>query len=244
MQTEVVIDASEVLSFMERLSGFAPRAQEVAINRTVEEILAGARKLAKDNLTVRAANFILPPVQLPRHWRADARKNRLEAMAAWGDYDGRNSIGARRSIILSKFDRGGTKTASATNNPIAIPTKALRSSPSTLIPRKMYPRNLVGTFDKEGGFTGLGRSARFRVSRRPRQVGRYFVLGGPNQSGWGLFERTGPGDRDIRKLWTFKQSIPIPRRLPFLDMAEQIVDERFTINMMGAIELALSRGWK
>lgn len=238
MIADVTVDAKDFLSLMDRFSKFAPRAQEIAINRTVEEALAAASKLIQRNFTVRNPRFILPPIQLPRVWRADAKRNRLFAVAALGDFDGRSSIGARRSLLLSKFEPGGQLDARGL--PLAIPTKALRSSPSAVVPRKLYPRNLVGEFNSEGTLTGLGRRARTK-GKRKKAVGRFFVLGGASDRFWGIYERTGPAETDIRRLWTFRTRIPIPKRLPFTQTVQQIVDQRFEVNLRGAIDLLLVR---
>lgn len=238
MLTEITVDAKDFLSLLTRLSSFAPRAQEVAINRTVEEVLAEARTIIRRNFTVRVPGFILPPVQLPRVWRADAKRNRLFAVAALGDFDGRNSIGARRSLILSKFEAGGQRDAGTL--PIAIPTKAARPSPSSVVPRKLYPRNLIGEFNQEGTLTGLGRKARTK-GKRQKAVGRFFVLGSSADRFWGVYERTGPAESDVRRLWTFRRRIPIPQRLPFTATTQRIVATRFEPNLRGAIDLELRR---
>lgn len=235
MIADITVDAKDFLSLMDRFSKVAPRAQEIAINRTVEEVLAEARKLVQRNFTVRNPRFILPPIQLPKVWRADAKRNRLFAVAALGDFDGRGSIGARRSLLLSKFEPGGQLNAGRL--PIAIPTDTLRGAKSAVIPRKLYPRNLIGEFNQDGILTGLGRKARLKGRKRKKAVGRFFVLGNQSDRFWGIYTRTGPGESDIRRLWTFRNRIPIPQRLPFTQTTQKIVDQRFEANLRGAIEL-------
>lgn len=240
--------ADEVIAFFDRYQRHFPFAGSVALNRTVEEALAAERRNISARFIVRRPGFVLPPQQLPATWRAT--KDRLWAKMDIADDDGgKAGIGARRKAILAKFEEGGRKTARDPNLPIAIPTKVLRPAPTNLVPQRLYPRNLVGRFDTLGGFRGLARTARSRASFRKgkgettqvwrRQVGRYFVLGALGERGFGIYERTGPGRQDVRRLWIFRQAIPIPARLAFEATARQVIEERFHPNMEGAFELAL-----
>lgn len=247
MQAEFTVDATEALSFLERFGKQGRYAQAVAINRTVEEAMAEGRAMILRTMTVRAPRFILPPIQLPRTARADAKRDRLYAAIQLGyDDGGRQSIGARRSFMLSKFETGGRKVMRDSNYPVAIPTKELRSSASVLVPRKLYPRNILGSFDQFGQLAGLGRQARTKLGRKrkdgtrsTKQVGRYFMLGGPTSKFWGAYERTGPKSTDVKRLWTFKTSVPVPKRLDYYATAQRIVNDRFWPNLEGALELAL-----
>lgn len=210
----------------------------IALNRTAELALAEERKAIQRNFIVRAPGFILPPLQIPNAHRAT--KTRLAVAVKLGYEEQGRSIGNRRAQILSPFEEGTPKRGRL-DMPIAIPTKAVRPDPRGLIPQRMYPRNLIGNFSVLGRFVSLGTKAREkRVFKKhkgttkvfSRQVGRYFTMDPRQQRGlspraWGVWERTGPGTRDIRLLWAFRIQVPRPARLTFHKTAQESVDRNF-----------------
>jgi len=229
------VRSDQVLGFMERFSKQAPFAISLGINRLTELAMAAAGKGIKARMIVRVPKFTLPPQQLPTKWRAT--KEKLFAVADIAYDDGPGSIGARRRAILSKFEEGGRKRSVDPTFPIAIPTKALRPSPTDLVARKMYPRNLVGGFDQLGVFVGLGRKARTR-GKRQKSIGRYFVLGQQDDPFWGLYERTGPSN--IRKLWKFTTQIPIPAILHYQADITRTVEQHYDTELRAAMDYAIA----
>lgn len=243
----------EVRRALEAVPKQARYATSIAINRTLEEALAAGRKEIQQTMLVRTPQFILPPTQLPTHARA--KPARLEGVAAFGYPDvAPGSIGARREKILRKFEHGGGKQADDPHFPIAIPTRALRPNPSVLVPRAMYPVNLRLTprRDADGSTLvakrrgkvrsldgGVVRSRRHRAELQLEGIGGTFgVLDERGALRW-VFQRTGPGRRDVRLIWAFRRSIRIPRLLHFTSLATRVVDDRFLVNFTGAWELAL-----
>jgi hypothetical protein len=43
---------------------------------------------------------------------------------------------------------------------------------------------------------------------------------------WGVFQRVGPGDRDIRMLWAFRTKIQLPPRLHFYETFDRTLNAR------------------
>jgi hypothetical protein len=162
----------------------------------------------------------------------------LSVRIAIGD-GGPAKLGDRRRAILEKFERGGHRTATEVM-PLAIPTRALRLSPTVVPPQSMYPRNLVGTFTSKGAFVALGRRTPKSTARRRRRTGgtgSYFVLGGSGDRFWGLYQRL---DRHrIALLWAFRLSVPIPARLGWVRTVTDTINARVHANMTGAIDLAI-----
>lgn len=240
------------------LRDVAPRqvmfGMAIAMNRTMEDWLAAARKQIAERMTVRVATFTLPPRELPRI--AQATRQKLQAQAAFGYSDVmRDTIGERREKILRKFETGGTKEARDPFKPIAIPTSALRRSFGDLVPRQMFPENLrlqpkkVGSGEtlvaRRGGkvvtLDGKKLGKRARIAAGLEGIGGTFTINDPDGKPIGVYQRIGRGRTraDVRRLWTYKSKIRIPDRLDVFDLADVIVRERLLINFQGAIELAL-----
>lgn len=230
----------------------APFAASVAINRTLEEGMAATADLMRRVMTVRVAGFVLPPVQLPRIARAT--KKNLTAQAAFGYADiTADSIGARRERIFRKFQEGGIKSAEDPDFPIAIPTRALRPSATTLVPRAMYPVNLRLAPRREASGNTLPALRRGKVrtlggeviGQRARKqqglmgIGGTFVMRGVDGRPIGIFQRTGSGVRDVRMIWKYHARIRIPALLPFFQLMEQIVHSRLVTNFEGAMAMAV-----
>lgn len=227
-------------------------AASVALNRTVEEAHAVMRRGIGQRFIVRVPQFVYPPVQLPNVWRATV--DRPSAFFALGDDEGGSAgIGARREAILTKFETGGRKTATNPSFPIAIPTKAIRPSPTALVPRALYPVNLrlAPRLDASGATIPALRRGKVRTltggvvaSKKKRAalglqgIGGTFTIGTPDRA-IGVFQRVGRGRGAIRLIWAYRQSIPIPPRLHWVETAETVATNRLQPNFEGALEFAL-----
>lgn len=230
----------------------APYAASISINRTLEEGLSKTREEMQRSFIVRVPGFVLPPVQLPRVARATKKNLTAQAALGYGDIS-QDSIGDRRERIFRKFQTGGMKVAEDPSFPIAIPTKALRPSPTTLIPRAMYPTNLRLAPRREASGATLPALRRGKVrtlggeaiGKRARKeqglmgIGGTFVLYGPDGRPIGIFQRTGSGVRDVRMIWAYARSIRIPARLPFFSIMERIIQDRLVVNFDGAMAMAI-----
>lgn len=233
-----------------------PFALAIALNRTVEDGLAIARKEMQAKFIIRVPSFDLPPLTLPKVWQAT--KTRPSAIFALGDSDGgRQGIGARRSRIFSKFQDGGSKFAKNPDFPIAIPTRALRPNPQALVPRGAYPKNLRLGPRRDAGnqiVPGL-RKGKIRtlagapIGKRARKRQGLAGIGGTftvnnKETGKpiGIFQRTGLGKNDVKMIWAYKQSIHIPKRLDWVGIAQRTANARFQINFNGALAFAIRTG--
>jgi hypothetical protein len=242
-----------LLAQLSGLSKQVPYAISVAINRTAEEVLAEGRRQIKATMIVRAPGFVLPPVQLPRNWKATA--TRPIATVKLGDDDGgRQSIGARRRAILDKFEEMGRKTADDPDFPIAIPTRSLRKTPTALVPRAMYPKSLrlAPRMDasgktilakRKGKVRGLDGGAvgskKKRMEAGLQGIGGTFTMSRDGKP-LGVFQRVGRGRRSIRMIWAYRGSIRIPKKLDMLRRGSEIIETRLPINFEGALAIAIS----
>lgn len=238
--TITVNGADRVLAMLAEVRGQLPYAQMTAVNRTATDMLMAARRQISATYTVRTPNFILPPMLLPREWRAT--KERPQARVTLGD-GGQKKLGERRRAILEPFEEGKPKTISR-YGPVAIPTSYLRPNRSNLIEPKLYPRHLVGVFSNKGDFLFTGKKA--RVSSRSNKrtgavkgqaVGRYFVMGGEGDRFWGIYERQ--TKERLRKLWNYRSLVRRPGNLSFYDTMNRTFADRWQDNFAAAVSLAL-----
>lgn len=234
---------------LQELGQAFPKAAAIALNQTAEDVLVEQRQHIRESFMVRAPKFVLPPQRLPREWKAT--QTQLNAFIGLGpEFD---PIAKKRRSILEPFEVGAPKRMQ--KYPVAIPTQYIRPSWGALVPRKLYPRNLIGIFNSDGALTGLGTKARVKtrkyktkagVKTSSKQVGRYFTLGGANDKFWGLYERVGKGA--LRRLWTFRTGVPRPKRLEFVPTAVRVIAERWPINAQGIAdkfrEIAAARAAK
>lgn len=248
-----IIGLSEAVKALDDVARkHAPYAASLMINRTLEEVMAGARGQIQQRMKVRAPAFTLPPLQLPRAARATKTNLRGQAALGYGDVN-KDNVGDRREKILRKFETGGTKEAKDPQFPIAIPTKALRPAFGDLVPRAMFPQNLRLAPKKVGGGetlpalrNGLVRTLQGeKIGKRARKqqglegIGGTFTVNDENGMPIGIFQRTGRGQKDVRMIWLYKRKIRIPDLMDFFELAGQVIQERALINWQGALEMAL-----
>lgn len=255
MELSIRVDARDVVSALDAFSHQAPFAQSVALNRTAEEGLAVMRHRMREQFIVRVPDFDLPPQQIPGAFRA--KKDRLWTEVRLGYSDGPDSIGGRRERIFSRFEEGGVKAGTegrvaGISSPAAIPTKEIRPSPTSLVPRALYPVNLRlrARLDASGKFLAAKErgAQRNQIIKRGalklKQADRTFELDPSVQRGispraWGVWERIGPERGDIRLIWAYRATVPIPKRLGLGDSIQALVDARYADNLWGAFEMAL-----
>jgi hypothetical protein len=246
---DVEIDASGLVKAAGEYQQHLPYAIAIGLNRTAEEVLAGARQQIQRSMIVRVPTFTLPPVQLPAVWRAT--RERLESRFALGDDDGgKAGIGSRRIAILSKFEAAGTKAASDPDFPIAIPTRAIRPTPQALVPRSLYPTSLrlAPRKDVNGATLLAKRKGKVRGlagemvgSRKKRGemglvgIGGTFEIRDRDGRPIGVFQRFGRGHRQIRMIWAYRQRIHLPDLLDIRELIDLITRTRLEVNIVGAI---------
>jgi hypothetical protein len=221
-------------------------ASAVALNRTAEEINAGIRQRMQRNFTIRDPRLLnyIAPLTIPAALRATREKPRVVLETA------------ARGSLLVPFQEGEPKVGTP-DRPVAIPTRQLRFSRHTIIPKRWFPANLGLTPKRDPAgqqYYALGRNA-IRDRKTPIRVtksgavqikgkNRTFVLDpryhkgvSPEQAG--VYIRIGPKRDDIRMLWRYIPSVPRPRILVFFETARSIQEQRFLANYQGALAFAL-----
>lgn len=213
--------------FLAAVRGQLPFATSKAINDTAKDFQKAETEHIFSAFTVRREGFTKRSVKLTDR----ANKTKLWARVAMEDP---GQVASSRSLF-AKFESGGTKTGT-TLQPVAIPSDNLRISPKTNIPRSMYPKAL-GLVARRG-VKGILSAKTHVTSRGKIQIKgkrRTFVLGPP--AVWGVYRRV--NKEEIELLWTFKQRIPIPKRLSFVAIARKVVGDRFGPNFSLAFAFAV-----
>lgn len=223
------VDATQAIGLMGRISDNFPTARTWALNRTAEDVTAALRKDAAGRFIFRGArgqrvlNWYAPRT-LPAIMRARDNK-------PWATVEPEGP-----GKILRPFETGAPKVG-LHGQPVAIPTRAVRPTPQAEIPPKMFPFNLFPQL-RQGGTVARTKSGKIKRSKSFRQVKPFMLdpasMQGLRPQAWGIYQRTGPGRMDIRRLWSFRPSVPRPKLLTTYDTSKRVVAQRWTPNIVGA----------
>lgn len=246
MRISVKMQVQPAIRGVAKLAKQIPYAASIALNRTGEEANAAIRQQMLREFTVRDRNLLryVAPQQIPAPDRAT--KDRLSVLL--------QTEGKGR--ILNPYETGMRHDQRAPDEPVAVPTRDLRFTRQTVIPRRWYPANLglVAKKGPTGSYFALGRGAiknkatPFHTTARgavqTKGKLRTFVLDPKQNRGlspeqWGVYVRIGPKREDIRLIWQYRASVPRPRILHFEATARRVFADRYRANWNGAIALAL-----
>lgn len=231
-----------------------PFAMALAMNRTMEEVQVAQLREVADTMTIRNRLFITRLVKIAPDDRAF--KDRLTA--------GIRIEGPRakpdRGKVLTRHEVGGVRQA-ASQAPMFVPTRYLRSSPAQVISQALYPSYLGVVTSR------VGDSGRFReptlTQRGPMGTqhvrGRRgtFVLTPDlghriSARAQGVYQRIGAGKGAIVRIWQYRPFTTLQPTLRFSATFNAVVAERYNENFTGALAYALdenrqasaSAGWK
>lgn len=243
----VTIDARGTLKGLAAMNKQLVFATMNALNRTADDFNARMRRELPERFHVRQPGLIkhVAPVQLPKTQRAT--KTNLSAVMQT------ESLGR----IFNPYETGIPHRQTAPDRPVIVPTRQLRHTDQTTIPRKWYPTNLGLTARKDPTgrpFFALGKNS-LKHALTPQKVTkagkvqikgkhRTFVLDptlhdGVTQRQHGVYVRIGPAREDIRMLWQYRRQVPRPRALQFEATAREVFIQRYGVNFRGALAHAL-----
>jgi len=203
-----------------------PKVLANAINRTTEEAQARGRQRMHQVLTIRTSASAQFMERLLK-FRPDERA-RVDRLRAWLRVEGpatksRRGIGnGRTEDLLLRHEGGG----SSRTGPLFIPADSLRPSPTTVVPRALYP-------------VALGLAPRRGIDGSTTAARRQGKRGAFMMPGLGIFQRTGPDD--VEKLWHFTEKVRTPARLRLNDTIRRTVAERMGLNVQGMATTLLRR---
>jgi hypothetical protein len=224
-----------------------------AMNRTLDESQAAMRAGIRQRFTVRgrSAGFI---DRLVKRRREDfATRDRLVARIR---IEGPENDLAR-GAILARHEEGGLRTAGRGGYSIDpsyrvqgqffLPTGVLRSNPSEVIARAMYPANLrlAPRRDISGGMMSAKvhktRTGKLQLKGKRRTFVLFAAHGG---APIGIYQRgDGSGGRthseDFHRIWSYRKTIRLkPRRLEFFPTIRSTVQQRYQLNLGGFLRSA------
>lgn len=235
------------------------------LNDVALAIQAETYASAQAHLTIRteaSARFIRTRIRIPRGGFATRDEPRVQLEISDGDVTKNRG----KSSLLATLSGGGGEKAQGRWGPLAFPTRNLRTTAGTVIPRSMYPRalRLLERRDVDGG--ALAPTLGAKRTRRTRKKGatlgavrtragkwlirgkertfaidpRYQKAGKPTS--YGVYQRTGPGRGDVRLLWRYRDSYKVPSRVPFQSIADTVTvrdfGARFDRNLAHALATA------
>jgi hypothetical protein len=247
-QPVLQLDAKEVLAYFAFAGSRAPLGISIALNRTAELATARTRTRVRRVMDVRseqALRFALPVV-LPGKLRANP--SNLRAIIE----------PERIGQIYGPFEQGEIHGADSLGRMPAIPSTGfmgLRKTEKTVIPRALYPVNLGLQPRRDASSTkiyyalGGRRSKRFSQSPARLTSGGKVQLQGkrrtfqlPGAMGPVIWQRFGPGPRDIRALWFLRPSVPRPALLQLYETVQNTIDDEWTNEAQAALGYVMGLG--
>lgn len=205
-----------------------PFATSLALNQTAKDAQDAIKTRLRNVFTIRRA-WVAQGITIPKF--SDKNDSPMSVTI---------QLDPERSF-LAKFEGGGTKYGTD-EQPIAIPSTAIRPAFVDLPPLALYPKNLglVARQDVAGKTAVRGKITKRGVLEIQGKR-RTFVLTtdmfGVNVPG--VYQRTGPGKHDFQLLWAYKPQIPIPQELSFVETAKETVDAQWGPRFNAAFDRAV-----
>lgn len=256
----VVVDEKKAIADLKRIrEDQLPFAFSLGINNTAKGAVESTRARLGENFTINNARiaFLRRLIKFPRsQW---ATKKKLAATLGVHERDEDFGVGSSkdRGFLLGRHEEGGERNRTDDMRPFFVPTNELRSGAFDVPPRNMYPTALrlvdsIGTVRTVKITTGPAGDWGKRKTRRLRVKGVLaaqakgkrdtFIVDGRksgNPKAWGIFQRTGPGRRNIRMLWAFRTRIRLNKRLNFNTNVSTYVDRNVSRHFDDAINQAM-----
>jgi hypothetical protein len=213
-----------------------PFTLALALNRTGEDINAARRDLYPTQFHARNQQLIrwLAPPYLGRDKKAT--KTNLTVLLDTG-------LSAR---FLDPFETGRPHQIDRLGRLVAVPSSGfggLRPMPMTVIQKQLYPVNLGLQLrrDPKGGnaYYALGRGSikkrltplHVTAAGKHQWQGRFGTFQVDTPKGPMIFQRTGPGYRNTRLLWSLKPSVPRPANLRFVEVGKTVAAAKWLSNL-------------
>lgn len=229
----------EGLESMEHVARQLPFAMALAANKVAEDAQLAAQAGIRRRFTIspKREKFILGLVR---------RGHFATKREPWAEVGIGHDFGAgptkNRSFLLLRHQLGGQRVARNPLYPFAIPTKEVRPGPYGEVPQALSPKNLR-IFERRGVTGNLPIKSRLTRRGKVQIQGKRgaFVIDDREGSGtWGIFQRTGPGKRDIRRLFSLRQKIDLPPRLQFYEAVNEAVRRQMGVRFDEALKRALA----
>lgn len=201
----ISIDMTATQKMLAEAQKQIPYATSRAINQTLKDAQTAIVSNIKTAMTIRNQAFVKFSVKLTKQ----ARKHDLEGILAISDLPNKQS-----ADILSKFDFTSTITRKEPQEAhlLAVPTEAVRPTKESIIPRSMYPKNMLDAVKM------LSRSG-VPILAAPLGRGKH---------------------RQITTAYLLVQSVPIPHLFNFYQIGERVITATFQQNWDIAFNQAMA----
>lgn len=211
-----------------------------AINDTLREVQREERARVQSTFTLRKPEFVLREAAILRF-----------AKPADANMQGKAFVGQKRRMILSSFEKGGSRKAAMAA--AGVTSNGRRSA----VPLKGGParRTFASSVPRELQYTALKlRPDRGRGARRKRSAGamaqssavaikgqqRTFVLRSTKkQPEGGVYQRVGPKRGDIRLVYAFVPNLMVPKKLDFVRTAKAVTMQVFGRNLRSQVDRSM-----
>lgn len=222
--------AEEVNALLAKLPANARYGAALGMNRTMDEAQAEAKRGLSSKFTLRRKSFVENTIYRKpgEDW---ATKDRLEA---------RVQVNPERNH-LAKFEEGGDKGPTRGRKAVAVPViGGARPNKGAIVPEKFKLKTLFfsqqGLLSQARSIAGTkkrsGRNALLKASAK-----QYVSMNGK------VFEIVGTkATPRLKLLWVFKPSVRIAPKLRFVETGKRVIDRRGLSNILGAIEVEVTRG--
>ena len=229
----------EGIESMEHVARQIPFAMALTANAVAKDAQLAAQAGIRRRFTIspRRERFILGLVR---------RGHFATKREPWADVGIGHDHGAgptkNRSFLLLRHQLGGRRVARNPLYPFAIPTKEIRPDPYGEVPQSLLPKNLR-VFERRGVTGNLPIKSRLTKPGKVQIQGKRgtFIIDDRQGSGtWGIFQRTGPGRRDIRQLFFLRPQIDLPPRLQFYEAVQDAVRRQMSVRFDEALKRALA----
>ena len=229
----------EGIESMEHIARQLPFAMALTANWVAKDAQLAAQAGIRRRLTIapKRERFLLSLVR---------RSHFATKSEPWSEVGIGHDAGAgptkNRSFLLLRHQFGGTRAAKSPLFPFAIPSKAIRPGAYDEVPQSLLPKNLR-LFERRGVTGNLPIKSRVTKRGKVQIQGkrRTFIIDDREGSGtWGIFQRTGPGKRDIRRLFFLTSKITLPPRVQFYEAVNDAVRRQMPIRFDEALKRALA----
>lgn len=230
MEFTMKLEGADVVnSLLASLPANARYGAAVGMNRTLDEAQAAIQGGLPGKFTLRRQTFVRNTIyRKPREdW---ATKDRLEA---------RVRVNEDRNV-LEKFEEGGDKRPRS-GKALGIPVLGgARPTKGAVVPEKF---KLKALFFSQQGLLSQARS----IAGTKKRTGRKALLRASGKKyvsmNGKVFEIVGTkATPRLKLLWVFKPSVRIAPKLRFVETGKRVIDRRGLSNILGAIEVEVTRG--
>lgn len=191
-----------------------------AINNTLKKVQQAQRSRLHREFTVRKVKFMERQIAIIKPW-ANVRHGR-----PYGEV----SVGDKKRLLLERFESGGLRRP-VKGKRVAVPVTGGPARPSFKHAVKtefIFTRLRLRRPGKARGRTSTSANLKPAAVGRKGQQRTFMLLSTAKHPLGGVFQRVGPGQDDIRMVYSFRPPMRLRARLRWLRTAKAVAAQWFT----------------